>query len=189
MDIILNTTFDNPRLPVVQRPGFIDSFEGSAGTLGKTEDGKSWEQLGSAWGTTGDGVATGAGEVFADAMSADGTLTVKLRTVDVDGDKRGGVAFRVVDRHNYIRFCPNTSGVLTIYVYENGSVVNTTSTETVLADGDVVEVSGSGAYIVVRVNGSTVVSYETEIHRTATKHGLYSNGTNNTEFESIEFKL
>ena len=189
MDIILNTKFDNPQLPIVLRPGFIDSFERGAGTLIQTDDRKAWEQLGTAWGTTGDGAAMGSGEVFANAMSADGTLTVGLRTADTGGDKRGGVAFRVVDRSNYIRVCPNTSGKLTLYVIENGSSVESTSTESALADGDVLAVSGNGASIVVQINDSTVLSHETERHRTATKHGLYSNSSNNTEFEHVSFKL
>lgn len=189
MDIILNTTFDNPQLPVVLRPGFIDSFDRGADTLIQTDDRKAWEQLGTAWGTTGDGAAMGSGEVFANALSADGTLTAKLRTADTRGDKRGGVAFRVVDRRNYIRVCPNTSGTLTLYVIENGSSVGSTSTGSVLADGDVLEVSGYGASIVVQVNGSTVLSYETESYRTATKHGLFSHISNNSEFEHVSFKL
>ena len=189
MDIILNTTFDNPQLPVVLRPGFIDSFDRGAGTLIQTDDRKAWEQLGTAWGTTGDGAAMGSAEVFANALSADGTLTAKLRTADTGGDMRGGIAFRVVDRSNYIRVCPSTAGKLTLYVIENGSSVGTASTDSVLADGDVLEVSGNGASIVVQVNGSTVLSYETERHRNATKHGLYSWSTNNTEFEYVSFKL
>lgn len=189
MDIILNTKFDNPQLPVVLRPGFIDSFERGAGTLIQTDDRKPWEQLGTAWGTTGDGAAMGSSEVFANALSADGTLTVKLRTADTTGDKRGGVAFRGVDRYNYIRICPNTSGKLTLYVFEDNSIVESASTESTLADGDVLAVSGNGAYIVVQVNGSTVLSYETERHRTATKHGLFSWSSNNTEFEHVSFKL
>lgn len=189
MDIILNTTFNNPRLPVVLRPGFIDSFERGVGTLIQTDDRKPWEQLGTAWGTTGDGAAMGSGEAFANALSADGTLTAKLRTADTGGDKRGGVAFRAVDRSNYIRVCPNTSGTLTLYVIENGSSVGAASTDSVLADGDVLEVSGYGASIVVKLNGSTVLSYETESYRTATKHGLYSHSSNNTEFEHVSFKL
>lgn len=189
MDIILNTTFDNPKLPVVLRPGFIDSFDRGADTLMQTDDRKDWEQRGSAWATTGDGAAMGSAEVFANALSADGTLTVKLRKVDADGDRRGGVAFRVVDRNNYIRICPNTSGKLTLYVYEDNSVAESASTESTLADGDILAVSGNGASIVVQVNGSTVLVYETERHRTATKHGLYSWSTNNTEFEYVSFKL
>ena len=189
MDIILNTKFDNPQLPVVLRPGFIDSFERGAGTLIQTDDRKPWEQRGTAWGTTGDGAAMGSAEVFADALSADGTLTVKLRKADVGGDKRGGVAFRVVDRDNYIRVCPNTSGNLTLYVYEDNSVAESASTESTLADGDVLSVSGNGTSIVVQLNGSTVLSHETERHRNATKHGLFSWSSNNTEFEHVSFKV
>lgn len=189
MDIILNTKFNNPQLPVVLRPGFVDSFDRGAGTLGQTDDRKTWEQRGTAWVTTGDGAAMGSAEVFANALSADGTLTAKLRKVDANGDKRGGVAFRVVDRDNYIRVCPSTSGNLTLYVYEDNSVVESASTESTLADGDVLAVSGNGASIVVQVNGSTVLVYETERHRTATKHGLFSWSANNTEFEHVSFKL
>lgn len=189
MDIILNTRFNNANLPIVLRPGFVDSFDRGADKLIQTDDRKAWEQWGSAWATTGDGAAMGSGEVFANALSADGTLTAKLRTADTGGDKRGGVAFRVVDRSNYIRVCPNTSGTLTLYVIENGSSVGTASTDSVLADGDVLEVSGYGASIVVKLNGSTVLSYETESYRTATKHGLYSHSSNNTEFEHVSFKL
>ena len=189
MDIILNTRFNNANLPIVLRPGFVDSFDRGAGTLMQTDDRKTWEQLGTAWGTTGDGAAMGSSEVFANALSADGTLTVKLRKVDVDGDKRGGVSFRVVDRYNYIRVCPNTSGKLTLYVFEDNSIAESASTESTLADGDVLAVSGNGASIVVQVNGSTVLVYETERHRTATRHGLFSWSTNNTEFEYVSFKL
>lgn len=191
MDIILNTTFDNPRLPILQRPGFIDSFERDAGTLVNTEDGKTWEQVGSAWGTTGDGAVKGSGEVLADAMSADGTLTVKLRKVDVDGDNRGGIAFRAIDRNNYIRISHNTSSspTLMFYVIENASAAKTESTGVTLADGDVIAVSGQGSTIVIQVNGSTVFTYDTTDYLTATKHGLYSHSSNNNEYESIEFKL
>jgi len=191
MDIILNTQFNNPRLPVAMSPGFRDSFDRDAATLGLTEDGKPWEQVGSAWSTTGDGAVTGAGEVFADAMSADGTLTVKLRTVDVDGDSRGGVAFRVMDRNNYIRISHNsaTSPILMFYVIKNGSAVVSKSTGATLADGDVISVSGHSTAIVIQINGSTVFTYDTTDYLTATKHGLYSHSSNNNEYESIEFKL
>ena len=189
MDIILNTTFNNPRLPVAMRPGFVDSFDRGAGVLGKTEDGKSWEQVGSSWGTTGDGAVMGAGEVLADAMSADGTLTVKLRKVDAAGDKRGGIGFRAVDRNNYIRISHNTTGTLTFYVIENGSAVVSESTGSTLVDGDVISVSGQGTTIVIQINGSTVFTYDTTKYQTETKYGLYSHSSNNNEFESIEFKL
>lgn len=188
MDIILNTTFDNPRLPIAMRLGFRDSFERDAGTLIKTDDGKNWEQIGTAWGTTGDGAATGSGEVFADALSADGTLTVKLRKVDTAGDKRGGIGFRAMDRNNYIRISHNTTGTLTFYVIENGSAVVSESTGATLADGDVLAVSGQGTAIVIQINGSTVFTYDTTAYQTATKHGLYSHSSNGNEYESIEFK-
>lgn len=122
-------------------------------------------------------------------MSADGTLTVEMRKTDTDGDMRGGIAFRVVDRSNYIRICPSTAGILTLYVIENGSTVRSAATGSSLTDGDVLTVIGNGASIVIQINSSTVLSYETESYRTASKHGLYSNSSNSTEFEHVGFKL
>lgn len=155
----------------------------------RTDDWKTWEQVGSAWSTTGDGAATGAGELLANAMSSDGTLTAKLRKVDMIGDKRGGLAFRALDRSNYFRISHNTASTPTLmfYVVEDNASVESISTGATLADGDKLTVIGDGASITVQVNGSTVFTYETDRYRAATKHGLYSHSSNNNEYDYVTF--
>ena len=115
--------------------------------------------------------------------------TVALRKAGKSGDMRGGIAFRVVDRSNYIRVCPSTAGILTLYVIENGNAVKSVSTESALADGDVLAVSGNGTTIMIQINDSTVLGYKTADYHTATKHGLYSHSSNSTEFDHVGFKL
>lgn len=193
MDIILNTTFNNPNLPIVQRPGFTDDFNRPAGVgLGTTIDGKPWDYLGlNAWSITGDGTATGdGGSNFAavDALRSDGTLTARIAKAATSADLRAGLLFRAVDRQNYLYLCPNTSNVLTLYArVDNEITLSRAISGHTLETGDAVSVKMEGPTITISRNGAVVHTEAVTALMGATSHGFYSSASSDTEFDSVSF--
>src|SRR5699024_9211223 len=117
MDIVLPISFNNPNLPIVQRPGFRDDFNRTAAdVLGTTTDGKPWTvydygSTSSVWGTYGDGTAgmksasSARHLAVVDALTPDGTLTATFRTTD-EAARRPGLTIRATDANNYIQIAP-----------------------------------------------------------------------------------
>lgn len=192
MDIVLNTTFNNPRLPVVPIAGFTDDFNRPAGPLGVTVDGKVWEYRDNPWQLTGDGAATGlssGGWAAVDALTADGILTGVVATKSTSGaDQRFGLALRVVDRNNYLWLGNNTAGTLTLYATVDGSTVSSNPISgKALADGTVVAAELDGTTVTVRLDGVTVHTQTVTHHALATRHGLYSHTSADAKWDSIQF--
>lgn len=194
MDIVLNTSFNNPNLPVVTLPGFTDSFDRPASSsLGSTDDGKPWENWGYGdWSVTSRGTALGVGgglHASVDGLASDGTLTaVVASAATAEADKRSGLLFRMLDRENYAYVCPNTSNVLTLYVRVGGATVlsRSISGET-LATGDTLAVEMFGPQVTVLRNGVAVLSETVSELVGETHHGLYGSSAADTEWDSIEF--
>lgn len=193
MDIVLNTQFNNPRLPILERPGFTDSFDRPNGQgLGSTDDGKPWDYFGFAPWDIIDGNATGFGRsnnAVVDGAAADGTVTAIIASAASESaDKRGGLTLRMIDRDNYLYLCPNTSNVLTLYGRVNGATAfsQAISGET-LSDGDVVGARLAGPLVTVLLNGDVVATRNVPDLVNATRHGLYSHSACDTEWDSIEF--
>lgn len=193
MDIILNTTFNNPRLPVVPLLGFLDDFNrpGALG-LGHTADNKPWEYSGSlAWSITENQTAASlGGSMFAvaEGNTPNGTLMAVVAKAPSDNDYRAGLALRVKDAGNMLWVSPNTAGSLTFYGRLEGS---TTINEPIgggLADGDVLSVEMSGSNFTVKLNGDTVHTTTVPIHAEETRHGLMAFSSRvDAEWDSIEF--
>lgn len=200
MDIILNTIFNNPALPIVPMPGFRDDFERpNASTLGKTLDGKDWELFSGSsntavWGTFGDGTAgmKSSGAQYhiaaAEALTGDGVLTATLASVGIDA--RGpGLAFRVLDKDNWFRFAPYSDADPTLWLHKRvgGTTTVVRSTSATLTPGDNVTVRLSGTSIKIEVNGTQVLDETVPDLVGATKHGMYAFSGAVGAWHGIEF--
>ena len=194
MDIVLPTRFNNPNLPVVQRPGFIDNFDrGPADALGTTDDGKTWDYFGFIpWKLTGNGSATGLGaslHAAVDGLTPNGTLaTVVGKAATESADKRAGLVFRMLDRDNFLYVCPNTTNTLALYGRIGGSLtVNQSISGETLATGDTLAVAMDGPSITILRNGTAVHTATINDLTSATMHGFYGNVSSDAEWDSIEF--
>lgn len=183
MDIRLNTTFGNSNLPVIQRPGFYDTFSGLDGDLLLTEDGKTWEHY-SASGTPmwvrDSGVAvlkpaSPSSFCLVDGMASDGVLTQTIGTVGTLS--RGQVIFRFVDQDNFL-YLDWTDGSGNKYYkckkYKAAATTTLFTTTVASADDDVIEVTMVGNDVAIEVDGSPLGDFSTSDFATATKHGMFN---------------
>lgn len=202
MDIILPTRFNNPNLPIVQRPGFADNFERPASpTLGETLNGRPWETYGApAWSITQNGTATkGAGArmgvAAADGLVANGTLTATLATLDTTAaNRRSGVAVRVQDHDNFVFVAAPATTIHGISIqgyvdgafqlYGEGAALGDGPE---LASGDTLTVEMNGSQITVLVNGVQALTADVPVFTTVTKHGLFGWAGSVAEWGAVEF--
>lgn len=201
MDIILPTSFNNPNLPVVQRPGFTDDFErASADTLGTTDDGKAWALLDigsnpSVWGPNGDGTASlktassSYQSVVADGLASDGTVTATIATVGANNERWGGIVIRALDERNYLYVSETSSTDQRIMLRErvDGSSNNLAGPATALQSGDVLDVTVNGTAIEVSLNGDSILTATSSNFTGETRHGFYAASGTVSSWESIEF--
>lgn len=186
MDIILTTTFSNPRLPVVQVPGFFDDFSRVAGDgLGSTSrEGRPWTVLPSAgvWQINADEtasirIASGGNNVaVVDALGADGILRAVVADAGTSS-RRGGVVFRCRDLENYLAFHANSAGFLALYRRSANSSVALVTTEHTLQTGDVITVALAGPSVSCTVNGSQLAAADVPEFASETRHGLFGHST------------
>lgn len=191
-DIILDTVFTNPNLPVAPEPGFFDTFDRPDGPVGRTSVGnRLWvpESLSTAtahWPLTiasgkavrGAGSATTMGTRTAwlvDAEDSDGVLIGK---VGVLGDATLTLLLRYVDINNYIAVsCRQTSSILNYrFVKRLGNVESTVASSGTIASasGDEIRVTAAANMVTVAVNGATIFGGAKPINDfvTATRHGV-----------------
>lgn len=189
MDIILNTIFNNPNLPIILRPGLVDGFERPAGQISKTDDHKDWDNYNGTWVTNGDGTASGSGALIADGLSPNGEVTLTVDSFTSEGgDFRCGVVFRAKDRSNHFRATLNTSGILTLYVIvDEATSESATASGVYPQDGDAIGVRLNGDSITLTLNGEVVLTHTTSMYMTETQYGLYSRSSNNARFGAIKF--
>lgn len=207
MDIILNTHFNNPNLPVVPLPGFYDDFTGGGGdyyTLGVTHENKPWDYMGGiGWYQRSDDTATGAGYVgdqrrselaVVNGHASHGALTAQIALASVQ-DNRYGLAVRVTDNQNFIYIAQN-SIASAINVYErvggNATVIAQANGAT-LNDGDVLEVRFLNDQIEVRLNSATIMTATSNLNVNATHHGFFNwssdtTGVANPRWDWIRFE-
>lgn len=200
MDIVLPTRFDNPNLPIVQRPGFLDAFDRpAADTLGTTDDGKAWVThdygtTSSTWGTYGDGTggmkssSSGRHLAVVDALTADGTLTATFRTSD-ETARRPGLTLRARDADNYIQVAPigATDHRMRILKMIDGTASNLSDLGPFLLDGTEVAATCVGTTITVAVDGVDALSWDVPELSTVTTHGMYAFRGAVGAWEGIEF--
>lgn len=194
MDIVLNTTFNNARLPDVQLPGFADDFDRpEASSLGETLEGKEWQYSTSqSWAITASGNALGMGAAplaYVDGMRSDGTLTAVVGKAPSEGaDPRGGLAARIMDPLNYVFVTNHSTGnSLNLYVREGGSSVVSQNVGAPLVVGDALSLVLAGSLVTVLVNGVERHSEVIPTHAAETRHGFYSHSACDMEWDSIEF--
>jgi len=202
VDIILNTSFNNPNLPVMPLPGFFDDFDrDEADVLGQTVDGKLWKifnpgTTSSVWGTYGDGTggmksSTVQHHIAAvDALTANGTLTAHLASFDETAPtRRFGLAVRVLDANNYVVIAPisHTGQSMRIAYSINGSLQLTDDRGPDLAPGDTVSATMLGDTITASVNGTQFATATIPELSHGTQHGLYSFYESVSAWDMIEF--
>lgn len=207
MDIILNTAFNNPTLPVIPVPGFYDDFTGGGGgyeTLGVTHEGKPWDYMGGiGWFQRDDNTATGAGLVqevnrselaVVDGVSSHGVLTAKIFQESIQ-DYRYGLAIRVRDNQNFIWIAQNsTADAINIYErVDNQNTVIARATGSTLNAGDVLEARFQEDFIEVRLNSTTIMTAVSAFNITATRHGFFNwssltTGIANPRWDWIRFE-
>lgn len=196
MDIVLPTKFNNPNLPIIQRPGFTDAFDRApADALGSTDDGKDWSYFGFApWKIVAPNHAAGFGtsnHAVVDGLTPDGVLsTVIGKAATSSADKRAGLVFRMLDRDNYLYVCPNTSNTLTFYGRVSAATAFSQAiTGQTLATGDTLAIAMVGSQITIRRNGIDVATRTVPDLAGQTLHGFYGNASCDAEFDSIEFAV
>ena len=200
MDIVLPISFNNPNLPVVQRPGFRDDFNRpSANVLGTTTDGKPWTvhdygSTTSVWGTYGDGTAgmksaSSARHVaVVDALTPDGTLTATFRTTD-ESARRPGLTLRAADADNYIQIAPigATDHRMRILKMVDGTASNSPDLGPLLNNGTQISATCVGTTITVAVDGVDALTWDIPEFTNVTTHGMYAFSGAVGAWDGIEF--
>lgn len=172
-----------------------DSFDrvNDATTLGVAETGETWQYWGGTWGIESNNArlystspaATGGTinrVAYLDTGCADGVLQVTLATI-ATGNR---IAFRATDDVNLLWVFPNAAGY-ELWKTEAASSVPLVKTTVVPAAGDVVTIGFTGALIVVRINGVTILTWASSFNRTATRHGLLAISVNTGRFGGWSF--
>ena len=194
MDIILNTRFNNPNLPVVQLPGFYDDFSGGGGDytgLGNTQEGRPWEYAGEpGWYQRTEGTATGAGLIgglprsrvaYVDGLSANGIIRARI-DLDATADQRFGLLVRYTDLSNYIYLAQNsTADGIYIYQRQAGAITTLARADgSSLATGDILEARLYGDLIELWLKGGKLAETSSGHNVNATRHG-FSNWNSGVE--------
>lgn len=202
MDIVLNTSFNNPNLPVVERPGFFDDFNrASADTLGGTSrEGRLWNNFdiganASVWGPKGDGTATmkTAGSswqiVGVDGLASDGTISAVLASFT--GSRWGGLAFRVLDGNNHLRVAElsGSSSRIVLQKRSGGSTTTIATSQTLPQPGGEISVSFVGTQVEVKYDGATIITASDSEFVGETVHGFYAQSSAVFSWDSIEFAV
>lgn len=200
MDIILNTLFNNPKLPV---PGFADDFNRAASStsMGNTSrDGKPWRAVkwGSndpVWGITSNGTAqlvtasSNHQAVVVDSESSDGALEATI--VTVSPTNWGGLAARVIDSRNLVvlRETGRGSSAIALYEFVDGTQKLLGQGGQVAA-GDRLRIEFVGSTVEAYQNGEKIISATTSVID-GQAHGLYaynpSQGNPASEWDEIKF--
>lgn len=172
-----------------------DSFDrtDSSTTLGNTDTGEAWQTWGGTWGIetnrarlVGTSPSPPAGTInriaYLETGSPDGTLQVTI-ALQATGLR---IPFRAADDANLLWVFPNTTGY-ELWKTEAGSATELIETTVVPAAGDVVTVAFKGSLIVVKVNGTSILTWASEFNKTATRHGLLSINVNSGRFDDFSF--
>jgi len=182
MDIVLNTTFNNPALPAVPVYGFADDFNrADAGTLGSTSaEAKPWTiyGTGAAWSITANQAGltalTGSSAVaYVDAQKTDGILRATLAAVGAG--KATGLAFRGSDLTNQFYLSRESSTALKWSLFKRvaGTVTNLGNSGVLIAAGDQLAVTLAGSNISVSINGVQAIAATDAAHAANKLHGLF----------------
>lgn len=186
MDIILDTVFNNPNLPIDPEPGFFDDFGRADGPVGYTSaERRPWVAakggvpypLVVASGAAARGVGGTATNSFwtVDAYAADGVLNARVGQI---GDSTGTLLFRFADPNNYLGLaCRASSTVRTYALIRVVDGVRTTIASTgsvASASGDNIEITMLGNHVWVKVNGASILGGDNVVtaHATAHRHGI-----------------
>lgn len=190
MEIVLDTVFSNPALPLTPRPGFVDMFGAADGPLRYTTDLKPWVFTSSSanpmWVRSGGKAVLGPGSPSAaalvDGLASDGVLTQTIG--NVGASHKGSLIFRRVDGSNFLSLAWSHNGTNTgyyrLYKTVSGSLSQVAATTTVADSGDVIEVTLSGTSVGVTVNGAAVAAGTVADFADATVFGMEQSATDAT---------
>ena len=172
-----------PAVPVSPADAFTRAD--SVVTLGSTTTGAvAWQPLTGTWGIKTNAAtlitATNAGGqpyniAVVNGTSADGTVQATMAQAVSDGC---GLAVRATDLNNYWLFRLSAANAYQIYKVVAGSPTSAGSgTLTQTASGNIIKLVMSGNSITPYVNGVAGTTVTDAFNATATKHGLWDNGT------------
>lgn len=203
MRLIVNSTnrFNNPKLPSIASPGFLDVFSRpAANTPGATSrEGRDWMAFTNSatvpmvWATTGNGeleFKEGAGRniLVADAMASSGVLRATVTLTKPSGNV--GLAFRVRDLDNMYYLAQITEGGGLRVQKRVGGVETSRSSSSYVpkTTGEVYQVTLAGAAISVAVNGATIMTFDDPTFQDEEVHGLFAaRAAMPTRFSQVSF--
>lgn len=197
LDIILDTSFNNPNLPSINPRGFLDDFQRpDSQSLGVTSrESRPWVRpsgsvaVGGAISGGAAVSATTSGYVVevVDAYTSDGTLRLDMAVVPKDvkpwivlraapGTKNNFIS--VTFGESVVVFGRWVDGVYT-NIKEQGGV-------TIPASG-MVEVHLDGAAISVAINGTVIASVTESAHMSETRHGINFHAGSAIRVDQVSF--
>lgn len=170
IDVVLDTIFNNPSLPVVPVYGFYDDFERPNGALGvTTREAKPWIEHtypgANIAATIDSGKLKATGTtlwkvVAVDAKSPNGTFRAVVSSMDVNGGLR--LAVRALNATNFLMIRFVSGGVIRLGKFIAGAetVVANSAALTGFSSG-VFEVVMNGTQVSVLWNGAQVIAPQT----------------------------
>lgn len=182
IDIVLNTVFNNPTLPVVPLYGFTDTFDRPDGPVGVTSrEAKPWvkhEYPGSDVEAVIEGgklkaSGTSSWNVWAvDAKTPNGVFRAVFSGLDELGGIRVAVRVQNAGRLIFVRFVPNGVIRLSKFLTSVETTVATSATGT-WSESGLLEVSMNDSSISVSWNGVQVIAPQTVTELSGnTNHGF-----------------
>lgn len=161
-----------------------DSFNraDSTTTMGSTDTGQTWLPNSGTWGITGNlaylpSAAGGQNTTVVESSVSDCTVQLTLTTFD----DCGACVRSTDDANNFI--CNNAN----LFKRVTGSFTSLGAFSSGFTDGNVQAVVLSGTSIIVKQNGTSVLSVTESFNQTATQHGLRANtaGTSAARFNDF----
>jgi hypothetical protein len=189
IDIVLDTLFNNPNLPIDPVLGFFDDFNRADGPIGVTSgEGRAWSKLnilsgdGSAVVSSNQAAAAGTTGAYAytvDAGTGNGTLSTTITTVSTDGNTRLLARFQDYDNTLMLTTVTATGRMqLVKKVAAVSTTIGDIAITSAQVNGKVLEIVMSGTSVSVKLDGATVIGPLTVTDLTAnTKNGFYFNAT------------
>lgn len=177
-----NSSAGSSSLSHVTTTAVADNFNraNSSTSMGSTSTGSvAWSALAGTWGITGNaGYIAAAPATLHMAVVESGVTncTVEVKIATNASSSSCGLFVRATDVSNgYIVESGSASTTAKLYKLVSGTAtaIANSGSNVPFASGDVIQVVLSGTSIIVKKNGSTIISTTDSTFTTQTKHGLY----------------
>lgn len=181
-----------PATPAIGTIVVTDSFAGSSSLINRRPDGTAptdsvWKVESGTFVTSANGTATTntSGRATIESFAANVQAIATLRT----GTNPTGLVLRASDKSNYLRFMISATN-WTLQKTEAGTTTTIGSGKRTFATSEPHTISAVmvGSTIELSADGVALGTFEVSFNRTATKHGLLSNGSGTREWDSFELR-